>query len=209
MTGSRAFGSMLFQSEVEKVAEVTPLRSIKEIAHEPAVLLSSWEYTRAATGPPITNEILDALETAISLESPDPDYPHLAIDTRVHQLMPTHIPAIPGWHCDWAPRSGYKSQPDPQKSSPLQMNYTVLISTEKNMAPTEFITDPINRSLRPSKCVGLVTHRDREDVACTGQDVRRRRRHPELQRTDIPPRQPGPHTRMAFLPAPVVPLDAA
>lgn len=140
--------TFVFDGKMEYVGNVTPLRDVGEIADEPTLFSASWDFAREQGGA-VTHEIMDALEAAISLESADPDYPHLTISSRVHLLMPGHLPAIPGWHCDGTPRIEHNGQPDPKRASASLKHYTALVSTVSGLAPTEFLQGPVEIAYDP------------------------------------------------------------
>ena len=75
-----------------------------DLAKETMLFSCDWRFANDNANP-ITKGILSAMDKHIPEESPDPDYPHLTIDTRVHMLMPNMYPGIPGWHCDFTPRN--------------------------------------------------------------------------------------------------------
>ena len=132
-----------FAPNLEMVDKVEPVRTAREIADE-TMLFSASPRFAAAEGGPITQEILAAIDRRIACAPVDPAYPHVVIDTRVHMLMPGMWPAIPGWHCDNTPRGSYAGQPDPRKASHQQINYTVLVATERGLSRTEFVADPLS-----------------------------------------------------------------
>lgn len=130
-----------FVSDLLTVGRVTPVRSADEIEREPMLYSASPEYARQHGGP-ITEEILDHIMAGCIADFDsvcDQDYPHLTIDTRSHMLMPGMHPAIPGWHCDHVPRF-HGGQPELDKSSATQFNYTVTVGTTGGIAPTEFVS---------------------------------------------------------------------
>ncbi len=113
-----------------------------QYADEPMLFSASYEYARAMAGP-LTHAALDAIP--FERESPDPEYPHLNIDSRVHMLMPgmwplvDEYPAIPGWHCDFTPRSPVNGQPIPYKASKARLHTAVFLSDVPEVSRTEFL----------------------------------------------------------------------
>lgn len=69
------------------------------------------------------------------------------IDTRTHMLMPGHLPAIGGWHCDWIPRTvpsrdGY--QPDLNLLNSKHQNYVITLSDNKlGVSHTQYIDQEV------------------------------------------------------------------
>lgn len=129
----------VFKGEVEKVGVVPPVATRKEIQEEPMLFSASWIFAREMGGP-LTREIMDASMGAIFNSVPQPDYKHLVIDTRSHMLNEGMYPAIPGWHCDCAPRHGYTGQPQPDRATSDQLNFTCLVtSAERGGSKTKFL----------------------------------------------------------------------
>ena len=143
-------GEAAFDGGLSTVTSVTPLRTIEEITNEQMLFQASPEFAWD-NGGPITREVLEALTSHVPLEPTLPDCPHPVIDTKVHMLMPGHTPAIPGWHCDHTPRSDYNSHPDPLRANPAQDSYTVLVGSEKRIAPTLFVAEPLTIPFDPQR----------------------------------------------------------
>ena len=161
-----------FKGEISEVARVSPIRSVDELTQEEMLYQASPEFAKSHGGP-ITLEVMTVLESVVSLQSEDPAYPYAVVDTRVHMLMPGHIPAIPGWHCDNAPRASYTGQPDPLRASARQKNYTALVGSDHQIAPTEFVNVPVTVPYDPARVWGschdyLQAHLRPEDVVSVG-----------------------------------------
>ena len=113
------------------------IRSENKISSEPMLFGVDCEFA-AKHGGPLTQEVMFELVRTFDM-TPDTNFPHMRIDTRVHMLMPGMCPAIPGWHCDGVPRSDYSEQPDMDKMSLEMLHASVFLSTTPRLAPTEFI----------------------------------------------------------------------
>src|SRR5690348_15718886 len=92
---------MRFDSDFKAVGSLAgyPQETIKS---EPMLFSSSVEFA-VLNGGPITKEFVSKLPK---------DWSDCIIDSRVHMLMPTWYPCIPGWHHDDVPRSREDGQPN-------------------------------------------------------------------------------------------------
>lgn len=75
-----------------------------EVKNEPMLFNADFEFAWQNAGP-ITKAVMMALPMRF-LEGP------VVIDSRVHMLMPSWFPCIPGWHLDDIPRTRADGQPD-------------------------------------------------------------------------------------------------
>ena len=150
-----------FNGKFEEIPDITiRSRPVDDIKNETMLYSASWSFAMDNAGP-ITREVLRKLSgTAlddvggIDLEQ----YPYPIIDTRVHMLMGGMYPAIPGWHCDNVPRIDNGTQPNLDMATERQYNYTVLVSddTASDVAPTQFISDPLTLYYDPKQVWGTV-----------------------------------------------------
>ena len=164
---------------------VPGIRPLKRISEEPMVFAADYKFA-VNNGGDLTREVVAQLARDNFLDkSPDPEFPHLRIHTRVHMLMPGMYPAIPGWHCDGVPRGDYTAQPDMDKASDRGLHASVFISTTPGLAPTEFLKgdvsvnfDPedvwgtVDSGLRSAQIIPSVPY-DGQIVAFTGQTLHR------------------------------------
>ena len=145
-----------FTPSIREIGKVPGVVSMETIEQE-TCLYSADPIFAIRNGGPLTLSIMKKLLEEVNFITQDDNYRYPIIDTRVHMLMPGQCPAIPGWHCDNVPRSSYNAQPDLALISPHQINYTVLIGSEENIAPTEFINREKIIPFNPEKVWGSVS----------------------------------------------------
>jgi len=92
-------------------------------------------------GGPITRAAIGAMEFV-------GDRKYIIVDTKVHLLMPSFIPAIPGWHTDGVPR-GEEMNPAGRGKPNLRAQVEGLVTapryhllTTGDFCPTTFMTEP-------------------------------------------------------------------
>lgn len=130
-----------------QVGEVNPGRTIPELAAEPSLFSCSLEQANALGGE-ITQEVLAAVlrSCPIQMKLAYEAGLHEVIDVRVQRLMPGMFPSIPGWHCDFVPRSNYFAQPDFALLNSRSFHVTCLVDTDDTgigLANTVFLKDDI------------------------------------------------------------------
>lgn len=141
-----------FTPQIEVLMGLRGSAPVQAIESEPMLFSASPEFA-AQNGGVITQRVMKNIMSEVRqlAETADPKYKYLVIDTRSHMLMPGMYPAIPGWHCDCVPRSTYTAQPDLDKSSCDQLNFCVLIGSEPDIAPTDFLVSPISLYYDPAR----------------------------------------------------------
>jgi len=123
-----------FKSEFELLSELSAW-SQDTVKSEQMLFSCDIQYALAMGGP-ITKEFIRKCPAEF-INSPDAIF-----DSRVHMLMPTWIPAIPGWHLDDVPRTRPDGQPD--HSTPVyKAEHVMAIVGDEAQANTEFLTGNI------------------------------------------------------------------
>jgi hypothetical protein len=113
--------------------------------------------------------------TRVALQAMDlrHDRKHIIVDTKIHMLMPGWSPAIPGIHCDGAPRDEHNNPqgaglPDTLKQEELAdrfNRYHILVTGTGCL--TKFVTRPITLNIpkEPSADVYNIISRDVRSIA--------------------------------------------
>lgn len=126
---------LTFKSNFEVLGNHLSPWSQETVKNEP-MLFSCDLNTALSLGGPITKEFIRACPDEFRY-SPDAIF-----DSRVHMLMPTWIPAIPGWHLDDVPRTRPDGQPDHANPAYKAKHVFGLVGDEAK-ANTEFIIGDI------------------------------------------------------------------
>jgi hypothetical protein len=120
-----------------------------EVKNEP-MLFNCDTSAAAELGGPITRDFLSML---------DPEFRERGIvDTRVHMLMPSWYPCIPGWHHDDVPRSTRTGQPNYLNPQYTSRHCMALING--SISPTEFLLGDIEV---PKPDIDRVIYKDWDD----------------------------------------------
>jgi hypothetical protein len=75
--------------------------------------------------------------------------PGIIVDTRAHMLLPGHLPAIGGWHCDAVPR-GADGQPDFGRLHEEVRHWTYTVASVDGLCHIEFAAEPVDLSIERS-----------------------------------------------------------
>lgn len=133
-----------------------------EIKYEPMIYSGDWKFTRQ-NGGPVTQSVLDQLESINPLISTTiPDH-HIVIDIRVTMTMEGAYPSIPGWHCDDVPRGKKYAQPDVNLISPEVVHYMVLLADVETQSCTEFVDKPFTADI-DAENVWSSLHKEVKDI---------------------------------------------
>lgn len=118
-----------FESKVEFCGHV-PVGHMELMIPKEKMVIKADRAFAMEHGGDITREALKHLPT---------DWQNIAvaIDTRVHMLMPGMYPCIPGWHHDYVPRTKENGQPDYDDESGLRSEHLMLMINSE-VAPTKF-----------------------------------------------------------------------
>lgn len=110
-------------------------RTDMEIENEPILYQASYEHAMQYGGP-LTKEFLSKL----------PETKNCIVDTRVHMLMQSWYPAIPGFHLDHIPRTMPFAQPNLARIN-NQIHY---MTTVGDSSIPEFVVQPIELTINYS-----------------------------------------------------------
>jgi hypothetical protein len=116
---------------------VMQVRTEGEIENEPILYQADFGFALEHGGP-ITREFLTWL----------PKMTDVIIDTRVHMLMQSWTPAIPGFHLDHVPRTLPGAQPDLSQNT-AQEHYMAIVGA--GISSPEFVIEPITLQIDETK----------------------------------------------------------
>ncbi len=138
---------MKFNSQIQIRGSFNDKWSKEEISAEPMFYRASADFCYK-NGGPITQSFLDS----IPLDWKNID---VTIDSRVHMLMPTWYPCIPGMHHDDIPRTRADGQPNYENIDYSADHLMGLVNGD--IAPTEFAVGEIDLEIPP---LGSIIYRD-------------------------------------------------
>lgn len=117
---------MLINSVVNKVGNFKCEYPVEVVKNEPMFFNASIEFAHEHGGV-ITKSFIESLPE---------EYQNGVIDTRVHMLMPTWYPCIPGFHHDDVPRNTPNGQPN--YTNPTYKSRHILGLVNADICPTTF-----------------------------------------------------------------------
>ena len=137
---------MYFKPSLLKLSRQIDNFSQEDIREEPQLFNCDLEHAYKLGGPIVRN-MLDCLP-------PDWHDEPVVVDTKVHMLKLGWWPCIPGWHLDDVHRNTLDGQPN--FYTPEYRSHHAISIVGADIAPTEFLIEPVNIVINRSAVRGSV-----------------------------------------------------